>query len=149
MSAFFTGSYTWDRMNAKNQTPDLRPEEFKGTPQVSREQVHARARELALQAGRQLFEVTLADYQRARREILGTYDAKAQEAALEPIEELQVDTASMDASVSQKEDSPFDEEDEEGRGDSAALTDSGVLRAEREQAVGALSHQKTLTRSDD
>lgn len=52
---------------------------------IARERVHQRTRELACRAGREAADVSLADYEQARRELTGEWDRERQEAKLEPI----------------------------------------------------------------
>jgi hypothetical protein len=53
-----------------------------GTGPVTREMVHARARELALIAGRPPPYVTQTDYEQAKRELMGGSDLDASEELL-------------------------------------------------------------------
>jgi hypothetical protein len=50
---------------------------------VTREMVHARTREMAVQAGRAPLQISQADYEQARVELTGESDMRRQEAVLD------------------------------------------------------------------
>jgi hypothetical protein len=54
-----------------------------GANPVTRERVHARARELALRAGRMPADMTQAHYEQAKRELTGASETVNQEAILD------------------------------------------------------------------
>ncbi len=55
---------------------------------VTREMVHARTREMAVQAGRAPLQISQADYERARVELTGESDMRRQEAVLDGSREV-------------------------------------------------------------
>lgn len=63
----------------------IQPHESPGSqsPPVTRERVHARTRELAIQNGRQAHQVTRSDYERAKREVTGEREPYRQDGLLD------------------------------------------------------------------
>lgn len=56
---------------------------------VTRERVHARTRELALEAGRVPPHVAQVDYEQAKRDVTGETDTERQDAALDAVQATQ------------------------------------------------------------
>jgi len=103
----------------------------------TREDVHVRARELALIDGRTPPNVSQADYEQAKRELTGESELDRQEAVLDAIPEEKRSDPAPDSSGHQIPESPSEEEDEEGRSESEQLAEKGVENAEREQVLQA------------
>jgi hypothetical protein len=104
-----------------------------GIGTVSPEMVEARARELAAIAGRVPPEPSEADYQQAKRELTGEPEMDVQEMALEsegwdPVP----GSTGRHAPESLGED-----EDSEGRSESAQLFEEGINEAEHDQMLQA------------
>jgi hypothetical protein len=104
---------------------------------LTREDVHARARELALIDGRTPPDVSQADYEQAKRELTGESELDRQEAVLDAIPEEKRDDPTPDSTGHQVPESPSEEEDDEGRSESEQLAEKGVENAEREQVLQA------------
>ena len=115
----------------KNSQPEHDPE----AQPVSREDVHARARELALIDGRLPPDVSQADYEQAKRELTGESDLDRQEAVLDAIPEEKRDDPEPDSTGIQAPEQISDDEDEEGRSESEQLAEEGVEKAEHEQVL--------------
>lgn len=67
---------------APGHRPTTQPASAPGGRRVTREMVHARTRELAVQAGREPLQISQGDYERARIELTGESDMDRQEAVL-------------------------------------------------------------------
>ena len=110
---------------------------FIGAGSVTIERVRARARELALIAGRQLGHVTPADFEQAKRELTGEPELDHKEAILESAPEgLRWDPVPGSAGHRAPESSSEDE-DEEGRSETEQLVAEGVEAAEHDQILQA------------
>jgi len=81
---------------------------------VTRELVHARARELALLAGHGLSGVRQSDYEQAKRELTGESDVDRQDAVMEALPESMCWDSIPGLAVRQTSESPIEDEDEEG-----------------------------------
>jgi hypothetical protein len=108
-----------------------------GIGPVTREMVQARTRELALIAGRVPSHVTQADYQQAKRELTGESDADRQDALLDSLPEAKRWDPVPGSAGHQAPESPSEDEDDEGRNESAQLVNEGVNEAERDQMLQA------------
>ena len=108
-----------------------------GTSPVTRERVHARARELALLAGRAATDVSPADYAQARRELTGESDMDRQDAILVALPEAKRWDPVPGSEGRQAPESPSEDEDDEGRSETAQLVDEGAAEAERDRALQA------------
>lgn len=107
------------------------------TDPVTREDVQARARELALIDGHTPPDVTQAEYEQAKRELTGESDLDRQEAVLDAIPEGKRDDSEPDSAGQQVPDQISDEEDEEGRSESEQRAEKGVEKAEHDQVLQA------------
>jgi len=112
-------------------------ENFTGIGPVTHEMVHARARELALIAGRGPLDASQADYEQARRELTGGQDIDAQTERLESLPETKRWDPVPGSDGHQAPESPNEDEDEEGRSESAQLVEEGVNEAEHDQMLQA------------
>ena len=108
-----------------------------GLGPVTREMVHARTRELALIAGRVPPHVSRVDYEQAKLELTGESDLDRQDAMLDSIPEAQRWDPVPDSTGRQMPESPDEDEDDEGRSESAQLVAEGGEAAERDQMLQA------------
>jgi hypothetical protein len=107
------------------------------TGPVTRDMVHARARERALNAGRSPLQVSQVDYEDARRELTGESDVDRQEAMLYSMPEAKTGDIVPDSNGHQVPESPNEDEDIEGSNASAQLVEDGINEAERDQMLQA------------
>ena len=112
-------------------------ENFIGIGPVTRAMVHARARELALIAGRPPPHVEQVDYEQAKRELTGEPVIDPQEARLESIPESERWDPVPGSDGRQAPESPSEDEDDEGRSESEQLAEEGVGEAEHDQMLQA------------
>jgi len=105
------------------------------TERVTREDVHVRARELALIDGRTPSDVSQAEYEQAKRELTGESDLARQEAVLDAIPEPNRAAPGPDSAGHEVPEQSDDEEDDEGRSVSEQLAEEGVEKAEQEQIL--------------
>ena len=113
-----------------------------GPGPATREMVQARARELAVIAGRALPDVLQGDYEQAKREL-------AVESSEERQEEMPGSIPSIspvpDSTGGQVPESPSEDEDGEGRSESEQLVEEGAKEAELDQIRQAA---RAVERSD-
>ena len=112
-------------------------ENFIGIGPVTRSMVDARARELALIAGRLPPHVAQVDYEQAKRELTGEPVIDPKEAMIESLPESERWDPVPGSAGRQAPESPSEDEDEEGRSESAQLTEEGVGEAEHDQMLQA------------
>jgi hypothetical protein len=110
---------------------------FAGIGPVTRKMVHARARELAVIAGRAPSGVSQADYEQAKRELTGESDLDKQEAMLESFPEEKRWDPLPGSAGHQVPDSPNEDEDDEGRSETERMVEQGVNEAEHDQMLQA------------
>lgn len=108
-----------------------------GIGTVTREMVEARARELAAIAGRVPPEPSEADYADAKRELTGEPEMDVQEAALESIPESEGWDPVPGSMGRHTPESFGEDEDSEGRSESAQLVEEGIREAEHDQMLQA------------
>jgi hypothetical protein len=118
-------------------TKGIITENFAGVGAVSRAMVSARARELALIAGRPATHVTQVDYEQAKRELTGETDIDLQEAMLDSLPESKRWDPVPGSEGRQMPESPDEDEDEDGRNETAQLAEEGVGEAEHDQMLQA------------
>jgi hypothetical protein len=123
-------------------------ENFVGIGAVSRAMVHARARELALIAGHVPPHVTQADYEQAKRELLGKTDIDRQEAQLDALPETKRWDPVPGSTGHQAPESPSEDEDEDGLSETAQLTAEGVGEAEHDQMLQAARAAERADRAE-
>src|SRR6267378_6240492 len=104
-----------------------------GTGTVTPAMVEARARELALIDGRDSSKPTEADYQQAKRELTGEDDIDPQQENLESLPESDGWDPLPGSTGRQAADSLGEDEDAEGRSESAQMFEEGVTEAEHDQ----------------
>jgi hypothetical protein len=111
---------------------------FDGIGAVSREMINKRAKELAFLSGRIPPEVTDADYERAERELAGGSELDREDQVLEAMPESQRWDPFPGSQATPGPDVPNeDDEDDEGRNESAQLAEEGVHEAEHDQMLQA------------
>jgi hypothetical protein len=110
---------------------------FSGIGAVTENMVHARARELALVSGRPATDVTQADYEQAKRELTGGADIDSQDEKLESLPESMRWNPVPGSAGTLDPEPPSEDEDDEGRNESAQLVEEGVQEAEHDSMVKA------------
>jgi hypothetical protein len=108
-----------------------------GIGTVTNEMVEVRAQELAIIAGRVPPEPSKIDYEQAKRELTGEAEIDPQEAALEMIPETEGWDPVPGSTGSHTLDSLGEDEDSEGRSESAQLVEEGIKEAEHDQMLQA------------
>ena len=106
-----------------------------GIGTVTSEMVEARARELAAINGRS--QPSEADYQQAKRELTGEAETDPQEENVESIPESEGWDRVPDSTGRQAAESLGEDEDAEGRSESAQMFEEGVNEAEHDQMLRA------------
>lgn len=109
---------------------------------ASRGMLRERAVELALLDGRTAQEVSKADWDEARRELTGELEADPKQAFLEAAPESERWDPVPGSPGHQAPESPSEDEDAEGRNESAQLVDEGINAAERDQISQATKAAK-------
>ena len=104
-----------------------------GIGTVTSEMVEARARELAAINGRPSSEPSEADYQQAKRELTGESNIDPQEESRESIPDSEGWDPVPGSTGRQAADALGEDEDAEGRSESAQLFEEGVSEAEHDQ----------------
>jgi hypothetical protein len=104
-----------------------------GIGTVTSEMVEARARDLAAINGRPSAEPSEADYQQAKRELTGEAETDPQEENVESIPESDDWDPVPGSSGRQAAESLGEDEDAEGRSESAQMFEEGVNEAEHDQ----------------
>ena len=104
-----------------------------GTGTVTPAMVEARARELALIDGRDSSKPTEADYQQAKRELTGEDDIDPQQENLESLPESEAWDPLPGSTGRQAAESLGEDEDAEGRSESAQMFEEGISEAEHDQ----------------
>ena len=113
-----------------------------GIGTVTSEMIEARARELAAINGRPSSKPSEADYQQAKRELTGKAETDSQEENSESIPESDGWVPVPGSTGRQAADSLGEDEDAEGRSESAQLFEEGVSEAEHDQ-------MRQATRADE
>jgi hypothetical protein len=104
-----------------------------GIGTVTSDMVEARARELAAINGRSSSKPSKADYQQAQRELTGETEMDSQEESIESVPESEGWDPMPGSSGRQAADSLGEDEDAEGRSESARMFEEGVSEAEHDQ----------------
>ena len=104
-----------------------------GIGTVTPAMVEARARELAAINGRPSSEPSETDYQQAKRELTGESDTDPQEESSQSIPEAEGWDPVPGSTGRQAADSLGEDEDAEGRSESAQMFEEGVSEAEHDQ----------------
>ena len=119
-----------------------------GVGTVTSEMVEARARELAAINGRPSSEPSETDYQQAKRELTGEAEVDSQEESSESIAELEGWDPVPGSTGRQAADSLGEDEDAEGRSESAQMFEEGVSEAEHDQMRQASLAQEESDESE-
>src|SRR6266478_9287754 len=104
-----------------------------GIGTVTSEMIEARARESAAINGRPSSEPSEADYQQAKRELTGESETDPQEESRESIPESEGWDPVPGSTGRQAAESLGEDEDAEGRSESAQLFEEGINEAEHDQ----------------
>ena len=108
---------------------------FIGIGTVTRKMVRERAVELALINGHAGQGVSKTDWEQAKRELTGGSDADPKETVLESVSESDRLAQSSGFTGRQTPEIPSEDEDDEGRSESAQLVEEGVAEAEHDQML--------------
>lgn len=108
-----------------------------GIGTVTAEMVEARAGELAEIAGRVPAQPSEVDYEQAQRELTGGQERDLEEEVLESIPESERWDPVPGSTGHQTPDSLGEDEDSEGRSESAQLVEEGIKEAEHDQMLQA------------
>ncbi len=108
-----------------------------GIGTVTPEMVEARAGELAEIAGRVPAQATEVDYEQAHRELTGGPEMDPEKEVLESIPESERWDPVPGSTGHQTVDSLGEDEDSEGRSESAQLVEEGIKEAEHDQMLQA------------
>ncbi len=103
---------------------------FTGISPVTRAMARARACELTLIAGRTALEVTLADYEQAKRELTGESDLDRQDALLDALPESKRWNVVDGSQGRQVSESPSEDGDKESRSEIEQPVDAGAEEAD-------------------
>jgi len=104
-----------------------------GVGTVTPVMVEARARELAVINGRDSSKPTKADYQQAKRELTGEEEIDPQEENVESVPESEGWDPVPGSSGRQAAESLGEDEDAEGRSESAQMFEEGINEADHDQ----------------
>lgn len=110
---------------------------FSGSGSVTVERVRARARELALIAGRSTGHVTPADFEQAKRELTGEPEMTRKEELIDSLPESQRWNPVPGSAGHRAPESSNEDEDDEGRSETEQLVAEGVEAAEHDQILQA------------
>jgi hypothetical protein len=124
-------------MNKNPLNKGILTENAVGIGTVTPEMVEARARELAAIAGRVPPEPSEVDFEQAKRELTGGAEMDLRQAALESIPESERWDPVPGSTGSHTPDSLGEDEDSEGRSESAQLVEEGIKEAEHDQMLQA------------
>ena len=124
-------------MNKNPLNKGILTENASGIGTVTPKMVDARARELAAIAGRVSSQPSQVDYEQAKRELTGEPDADVQEAVLESIPESERWNSVRGSTGRHTPESLGEDEDSEGRSESAQLVEEGIKEAEHDQMLQA------------
>jgi hypothetical protein len=112
-----------------------------GIGAVTKEMVGKRAAELALINGRLAEDVSQSDWDQAKRELAGEPDMDPKDAQLESAPESERWDPVHGSTGHKVQDVPSEDEDDDGRSDSARLVEGGVQEAEHDQMLQAAKAQ--------
>jgi hypothetical protein len=115
-----------------------------GIGTVTPAMVEARARELAAINGRDSSKPTKANYQQAKRELTGEEEIDLQEENLESVPESEGWDPVPGSTGRQAAESLGEDEDAEGRSESAQMYEEGINEAEHDQMRRAAEEEQEL-----
>jgi hypothetical protein len=124
-------------MNKNPLNKGILTENAVGVGTVTRGMVRERAVELAVIDGRSAQEVLKADWEQAKRELTGEPEMDIQEAVLESIPESERWNPVPGSTGRHTPESLGEDEDSEGRSESAQLVEEGIKEAEHDQMLQA------------
>jgi hypothetical protein len=128
---------TFSTVNKNPLNKGILTENAIGIGTVTPEMVEARAHELAAIAGRVASQLSEVDYEQAQRELTGGPEMDVEEAVLESIPESERWNPVPGSTGSHTPDSLGEDEDSEGRSESAQLVEEGIKEAEHDQMLQA------------
>lgn len=114
-----------------------------GVGTVTRAMVRERAVELAIINGRPASEVSPTDWNQAKRELTGGSDTEPNDVILESAPESERWDPVHGSTGQKAHESGSDDEDDDGRSDSARLVEEGVAEAEHDQMLQAAREDET------
>src|ERR1017187_1051911 len=112
-------------------------ENFAGIGTVTQEMVLKRARELAIINGHSPNQVSKSEFAQAKRELTGGVDIGPKQAALEAAPESERWDPLPGSTGHKAPENSDEDEDSEGRSESAQLVEEGVNEAEHDQMLQA------------
>ncbi len=115
---------------------------FTGIGTVTRKMVRERAVELALINGRSKQDVTVSDWEQAKRELTGELDTDPNETVLESAPQSERWDPLPGSTGDIVPVPSVDDEDDEGRSFSERLVEEGVKEAEHDQMLQAAKDQR-------
>ena len=124
-------------MNKNPLNKGILTENATGVGTVTPEMVKARARELAAIAGRVPPQPSQVDYEQAKHELTGEPDIDIPEAVLESMPESEHWDSLPGSTGHHMPESFGEDEDSEGRSESAQLVEEGIKEAEHDQMLQA------------
>ena len=135
-------------MNKNPLNKGVLTENASGIGTVTPEMVETRARELAAIAGRVPSQPSEVDYEQAQRELTGGSDMDIEEEVLESLPESERWDPVRGSRGYHTPDSLGEDEDSEGRSESAQLVEQGVKEAEHDQMLQAARTAQKRDRSE-
>ena len=114
-----------------------------GIGPVTRAMVRVRAVELAIINGRPASEVSPTDWDQAKRELTGGSDTEPNDVILESAPESERWDPVHGSEGHKAPESGSDDEDDDGRSDSARMVEQGVAEAEHDQMLQAAREDET------
>jgi hypothetical protein len=122
--------------------------DFRGIGAVTQDMINKRALELAILSGRVPAHATEAEFEQAERELSGGSELDRQEELIEAIPESERWDPVPGSQGSQDPEPPSEDEDGEGRNESAQLVEDGVHEAEHDQMLQAERSAQESERRD-
>jgi len=129
-------------MNPNPLKQGVLTENSTGIGAATRGMVRERASELAVINGRSPHEASITEWEQAKRELTGELDADPKDAVLESAAESERWDPVPGSTGHKMPESPSEDEDDEGRSDSARLVEEGVAEAEHDQMLQAARAQQ-------
>lgn len=109
-----------------------------GVGVVTKKMIRARAEEIALLNGRKPHEPDQADWEQAWRELSGGPEVDPETAILESLSEADRSNELPAQDGFRAQESPLEDEDEEGRSETVQLVNEGAQEAARDQRLAAV-----------
>ena len=108
-----------------------------GVGVITKKMIRERAQEVALINGRKPHELEKTDWEQAKRELTGGPTVDAETALLESLSADEGWDELPEVGDHQAPQSPMEDEDEEGRSETAQLVEEGVQEADHDQRLAA------------